>query len=105
VVVAPATDLDLDAGAAINITSGAVITILATGNIEINSQGLIEILGANVNIGSIGELLQPLLTQTFIALFNAHTHPGVASGVAHTGTPTVPVVPVFPTVTDVLFAG
>lgn len=65
------------------ITSGTTVNIDSSGNVNITLAG-----GATFNIGGSSDALA--LVSKLIAAFNAHTHSGVTSGIAVSGTPVTP---------------
>lgn len=92
-----------------NPLTGSVTYYRSNGDIEIigkNDQSvtldgalnIIAINGVNItapeiNIGSSGATLRTLIDDRFEALFNAHMHAGVTTGVGTSGVPTVPLIP------------
>jgi phage baseplate assembly protein gpV len=55
--------------------------------IKLHANGLVEIVSANVQIGQSGATFHQLVHDTFVSLFNAHTHSGVLAGGSVSGAP------------------
>ena len=60
--------------------TGACVKLTNDGRILVNS-------ATEVDIGMAGTPLHQIVTDAFVALFNAHTHSGVQSGGSNTGAP------------------
>lgn len=63
--------------------SGVQITIDGTGNVSV----LVPTTSQVINLGAIGEALHKLVNDTFLSLFNIHTHGGVLPGGSSTDVP------------------
>ncbi|MBU6246472.1 MAG: phage baseplate assembly protein [Xanthomonadaceae bacterium] len=68
---------------------GGGLEIWSTLPVTVQSDGQVNVTGAGIGIGAIGDSLQKLVDARFVALFNAHVHGGVQAGGSNTGTPTV----------------
>jgi len=66
-----------DADRPLNVPSGEFWLVHEKGaKIRLRNDGSVEIYGADIKVGPENATLLTLVTQTFQALFNSHTHPG-----------------------------
>ncbi len=98
----------------IEMTAGNDLTAVATtgtanlqGHLAVNvfSDTVVTVTAPQVLIGAAGEVLLRLLTEAFLATFDAHTHDGVQPGAGISGAPTIPVIPGYPITTIALQGG
>lgn len=64
---------------------GAIIEIAPNHVINVTTQGTVNVKAPTINLQNAGSALKKLVKDTFIALFNSHTHPDPVSGT--TGVP------------------
>lgn len=89
--------LDVTAGGKVAV-NGDEVEMLAKGDaslaasrdVNIGANGKANMVANEVNLGVEGAFLK-LITEVFIELFNAHTHPGVQTGSSVSGTPSIPI--------------
>lgn len=74
-----------------SISIGATGTVQVKNNlatIEISPLGAVKITGLTIDLGTV---TQKLVNETFMSLFNAHTHSGVTTGPGVSGVPVTPM--------------
>jgi hypothetical protein len=78
-------EIDINAGAAVNVDSIGKTTITGTGTVEIDGNTLVDLIGTFVE-GSDGGATSFLCNEAFLALFNLHrhSHPDGQTGVPNT---------------------
>jgi len=80
-----------DGAAIIEIASGHVININAT-NVNVAASGTATVTSSSIVLKNAGSALKKLVNDTFITLFNAHTHTTTTTG-SPTSAPLIPATP------------
>lgn len=81
------TTLNLITPGQVNVTAGGDVDVTAGGNANITAAGTATIQAVAIKLQATGSALKKLINDSFIALFNSHTHSGVSTGGGNTGGP------------------